>query len=104
CAGSTCSGLRSGSRRLLGSRGGGRCGGLSRSRGLGALAPRPAGARTTVTARAAARSARAGRGLLAGELLLGHVALVDPDLDADLAEGRLGLVQTEVDVRAERVQ
>src|SRR3954452_21198682 len=33
-----------------------------------------------------------------------HVALVDPHLDADAAEGGPGLVQAVVDVRAERVQ
>src|SRR5207302_5403885 len=36
---------------------------------------------------------------------LGHdLALVDPDLDADAAEGRLRLGEAVVDVRADRVQ
>src|SRR6478735_9028785 len=43
-------------------------------------------------------------GLLAREVALGHVALVDPDLHADAAEGRAGLEEAVVDVRAERVQ
>src|SRR6478735_4658464 len=43
-------------------------------------------------------------GLLACELLVGEIALVDPDLHTDAAEGRLGLVEAVVDVRAERVQ
>src|SRR6202012_917063 len=34
----------------------------------------------------------------------GRVALVDPDLDADPAEGRPRLVEAVVDVRAQRVQ
>src|SRR5919202_1362921 len=51
----------------------------------------------------AARRTRRGV-LLAGELALGDVALVDPHLDADAAERRAGLVQAVVDVRAQRVQ
>src|SRR5690606_27499171 len=42
--------------------------------------------------------------LLASEFLVGDVALVDPDLHADAAEGGPGLVEAVVDVRAERVQ
>src|SRR5580700_1984808 len=34
----------------------------------------------------------------------GRLALVDPDLHADPAEGRAGLVEAVVDVRAQRVQ
>src|SRR5690606_6149169 len=49
---------------------------------------------------------RAGRGggLLGSELTRGEVTLVDPDLDADPTEGRAGLVEAVVDVRAEGVQ
>lgn len=43
-------------------------------------------------------------GLLAGELLLRHVSLVDPHLDADPAERGAGLVEAVVDVRAQGVQ
>ena len=55
------------------------------------------------------RSLRSGRDdfgvrLLASEFLVRDVALVDPDLHADAAEGGLGLVEAVVDVRAERVQ
>src|SRR5690606_37287678 len=42
--------------------------------------------------------------LLARELLVGEVALVDPDLHSDAAEGGLGLIEAVVDVRAQRVQ
>src|SRR5690606_26447391 len=42
--------------------------------------------------------------LLASEFLVGDVALVDPDLHADAAEGGLGLVEAVVDVGAESVQ
>src|SRR5690606_7015256 len=64
-------------------------------------------ARATTTlgsATATTALARTGGGLLRGELLLGHVALVDPDLHADAAEGRAGLEEAVVDVRAEGVQ
>src|SRR5690606_6794994 len=95
------SGLRSGG--LGGSRRG------LRSGGRGGLRTR--GVRTAATASGtvapvatATGSARSGRGLLLRELLLRHVALVDPDLDADAAEGRAGLVEAVVDVRAQRVQ
>src|SRR5450756_1879264 len=50
------------------------------------------------------QAARAGGRLLASELLLGHVALVDPDLHTDPAEGGAGLEEAVVDVRAQRVQ
>src|SRR5690606_28262833 len=43
-------------------------------------------------------------GLLGGKLLIGHVALVDPHLDADASESGVGFVNAEVDVRAQRVQ
>src|SRR5919202_515599 len=43
-------------------------------------------------------------GLLAGQLALRDVALVDQDLHADPAEGRAGLVEPVVDVRPEGVQ
>src|SRR5690606_23211077 len=55
------------------------------------------------------RAASAGAGTLRGgllgrELLGGDVALVDPDLHADAAEGGAGLVEAVVDVRTEGVQ
>src|SRR5690606_5855910 len=103
------SGLRSGLRGLR-LRGGssllgrrrrlGRGGPLGRTLGTTATATVAA----TLTARAATALARSGRGLLRGELLLGDVALVDPHLHADAAEGRAGLEEAVVDVRAQRVQ
>src|SRR5579875_779180 len=57
----------------------------------------------TVVTTATCRAAR-GRSLLARQLLGGEVALVDPDLHADAAEGGAGLVEAVVDVRAQRVQ
>src|SRR5690606_22754394 len=93
------SGLRSGGLatrgRRLGRGGGGRCLG---TRGVAAAAT------TSRTVAPTTGAARRGGRLLQGELLLGHVALVDPDLDADAAEGRAGLVEPVVDVRAQRVQ
>src|SRR5205807_8621193 len=60
-----------------------------------------AGARRTLAARTiGTRRNRRGRFTLATD----DVALVNPDLDADPAEGRLGLVQAVVDVGAQRVQ
>src|SRR5699024_4489383 len=65
----------------------------------------PTGAGGTVVAVATrATTARSGGRLLGRELLLGRVALVDPDLDSDAAEGRAGLVEAVVDVRPEGVQ
>src|ERR687897_2228671 len=96
------SGLLSGARCGLG------------GRGLGGL-----GARSAVAARATARAVGAtgggtatatgstGAGGLLGLALgtgAGDLALVDPDLHADAAEGRLGLVEAVVDVGAEGVQ
>src|SRR5699024_11558514 len=43
-------------------------------------------------------------GLFASEFLLGHVALVDPHLHADAAEGGVGFEESVVDVRPEGVQ
>src|SRR5699024_9899399 len=43
-------------------------------------------------------------GLFASEFLLGHVALVDPHLHADAAEGGVGFEESLVDVRPEGVQ
>src|SRR6478672_2990625 len=95
------SGLLSGARSGLG-------------RSLGRL-----GARGAVAARATARAvgatgggtATATGGTGAGGLLglalgtgAGDLALVDPDLDADATEGRLGLVEAVVDVGTQRVQ
>src|SRR5699024_4112008 len=99
------SGLSLGLGRRLGG------GGLG-SRGLGllgrgrvAVATTAAGAGGTVVAVATrATTTRSGGRLLRRELLLGHVALVDPDLDADAPEGRAGLVEAVVDVRAKGVQ
>src|SRR6478735_1751442 len=100
------SGLLSGARCSLGSRG--------RSGLSGAL-----GARSAVAARATARTLAAtgvrttaaaggtGAGSLLGLALgtgAGDLALVDPDLHADAAEGRAGLVEAVVDVGAEGVQ
>src|SRR5262249_37179079 len=66
-------------------------------------------AAATATLRALAATAAAGGPLL--RLLClppraagGRLALVDPDLHADPAEGRTGLVEAVVDVGAERVQ
>src|SRR5690349_14666029 len=96
------SGLLSGARCSLG---GGGLGGL--------------GARSAVAARATARTVTAtgvgttaaaggtGAGGLLGLALgtgAGDLALVDPDLHADAAEGRAGLVEAVVDVGAEGVQ
>src|SRR5699024_10234740 len=56
---------------------------------------------------AGAASAGAGtlrRGLLGRELPGGHVALVDPHLHADAAEGGAGLVEAVIDVRPQSVQ
>src|SRR6478752_555516 len=100
------SGLLSGARCGLGSR-------SRRSLG-GAL-----GARSAVAARATARTLAAtgvgttaaaggtGAGSLLGLALgtgAGDLALVDPDLHADAAEGGLGLVEAVVDVRTQGVQ
>src|SRR5690242_6528662 len=108
------SALRSGGRRGLGRRGLGRGGGSALGRGAAPVsaggtgaAARALAATLTTTAGAAAAAGYAGtrRGL---RLTLGagarDLALVDPDLDADAAEGRLGLVEAVVDVGAERVQ
>src|SRR4051812_24659546 len=93
-------GLRLDRRSGLGSR----CGIGRRSvTGRTAAAGRALGPVTAVGAGAAARRAR-GRGLLASELLGRDVTLVDPDLDADPAERRTGLVEAVVDVGPQRVQ
>src|SRR6185312_10070267 len=56
-------------------------------------------------ARTVAAAARGRSGsLLGSQFLRGHVALVDPDLDADAAERGLGLEEAVVDVRAQGVQ
>src|SRR5690606_37920488 len=68
----------------------------------------PVATRATVaavtTTMVATRATVAGGGLLAGQLLGGQVALVDPDRHADAAEGGAGLVEAVVDVRPEGVQ
>src|SRR5512144_2110746 len=68
----------------------------------------PAATARALTAAAAATttgSGGAGSGLrLPLGTGAGHLALVDPDLHADAAEGRAGLVEAVVDVRTERVQ
>ena len=72
-------------------------------------AGRLAGGRHDLAGRAAARLADGHRGL-AGDLVLGRllvredVALVDPDLHADAAVGRLRLAEAVVDVGPQRVQ
>src|SRR5699024_4091517 len=80
---------------------------------LGRLrSPAPAGGVTLVATTAGAlgtRAASAGAlplrgGLLGRELLGGDVALVDPHLHADAAEGGAGLVEAVVDVRPQGVQ
>src|SRR5699024_2030313 len=58
---------------------------------------------TTAPTATRATSSRSVR-LLGGKLLVGQVALVDPHLDADAAERGVGFVDTEIDVRAQRVQ
>ena len=59
-----------------------------------------AAARLVLLAEATGRA-----GVAAGVEALGHdLALVDPDLDADAAEGRLRLGEAVVDVRTQRVQ
>src|SRR5699024_7798276 len=91
--------------------------GLGRGSGLGSVVSLPLGVGTaTATASAALASActagsrtagattRRLRGLLRRELLVGEVALVDPHLHADPAEGGVRLEEAVVDVRAERVQ
>src|SRR5690606_39264143 len=92
-------------------RSGGLGGSCRRCRGLGRRSGRSLGAaRSTTTNGAVApvatttRGARRGSCLLHRELLLGHVALVDPDLHADATEGGARLVQAVVDVGAQRVQ
>src|SRR3954471_327524 len=105
------SALRSGS---LGGRSNGSLGGRSRGSGLGgtAVAVRTGRARATAGPLAAPSrtatatgNAGAGRGLcLALGAGAGDLALVDPDLHADPAEGRAGLVEAVVDVGAQRVQ
>src|SRR5699024_2051166 len=60
-------------------------------------------ATTTAPTATRATSSRSLR-LLGGKLLVGQVALVDPHLDADAAERGVGFVDTEIDVRAQRVQ
>src|SRR5699024_5386249 len=74
---------------------------------------RPAGGSVALVATAAgtlgagAASAGAGtlrRGLLGRELPGGHVALVDPHLHADAAEGGAGLVEAVIDDRPQGVQ
>src|SRR5215475_9642213 len=78
-----------------------------------ARASRPVAALTALTAVAALTTVAALPALLLaqrgfGDLPLAwpaqHVALVDPDLDADPAERRAGLVHPVVDVRPQRVQ
>src|SRR3954452_20468864 len=105
------SALRSGS---LGGRSNRSLGGRSRGSGLGgtAVAVRTGRARATAGPLAAPSrtatatgNAGAGRGLcLALGAGAGDLALVDPDLHADPAEGRAGLVEAVVDVSAQRVQ
>ena len=68
------------------------------SHGVGRSPPR---ARTAAAAGAPARAAAWRLALGAGA---GDLALVDPDLHADAAEGRPGLVEAVVDVGAQRVQ
>src|SRR6187401_1707239 len=89
---------------LLGAHGGrGLLGGSGLGHGGGSVGAAGAG-RTVgaVTARSTTLARRGG--LLGRELARGHVALVDPHLDADAAEGRLGLVEAVVDLRTEGVQ
>src|SRR6476660_9678744 len=82
--------------------GGGCCGsGL----GGGALRTLATSAGRTVGAVATRATARARRSsLLLGQLTSGDVALVDPHLDADAAEGGAGLVEAVVDLRTQGVQ
>src|SRR5207245_2907316 len=94
---------RSGS---LGGRGFGclRSGSLSRAvarRTTAALATGAAGTLATLAAIATRAAGRRRSGSLGGQLLGRHVALVDPDLHADAAEGGLGLVEAVVDVGAQ---
>src|SRR5699024_917678 len=100
---------RAGARRA--GRGGLLGGSRGRSRGLLGVGAATGGvALVATTARAlGTRAAAAGAGTLRGgllgrELLGGDVALVDPHLHADAAEGGAGLVEAVVDVRAEGVQ
>ena len=72
----------------------GRCRGEPGAGADAALRPALTALAHAGAASAASRSARG----------LHDVALVDPDLDADAAEGGLGLVDAVVDVRAQRVQ
>src|SRR5699024_7338973 len=72
------------------------CGAPALARGGG-----PARACRTLTARAVTLRCRVRRDLPAAA---DDVALVDPHLHADAAEGRLGLEEAVVDVRAQRVQ
>src|SRR3954469_4019362 len=109
--------------RDVAGRGGDRARGVDvgHDRGLGSLDRGRLGCRTTGLCPAGRCTGGAGatRTLLALATLLArgkgleglalgtraaHVALVDPHLDADAAEGGPGLVQAVVDVRAKRVQ
>ena len=101
---------RCGGRRCLGSRG--RSSGVLGGRGVGAVRTRrtlapPRRPRVGRSARTTATAGRTGTGSGLG-LTLGagarDLALVDPDLHADAAEGGLGLVEAVVDVGAQRVQ
>ena len=81
---------------------------MRRRAGLGA---RRGGPRRATATRTGARRTLAARTIGAGRngggqltLATDDVALVDPHLHADAAEGRLGLVQAVVDVGAQRVQ
>src|SRR5215207_7341639 len=87
-------------RCLLGARSGAAGGGARRG-----------GTRCATTARTGARRTLAARTIRAGRhrrgrfaLATDDVALVNPHLHADAAEGRLGLVQPVIDVGAQRVQ
>src|SRR5699024_3602203 len=101
------SGLRLGTARGLG-RGGGGCGCVGRRCGgrcgSGLLAARLATAAGVAATATAAPGPGCGGGLLPGEVTPGLVALVDPHLHADPAEGGTGLEEAVVDVGAQRVQ
>src|SRR6478736_6035067 len=100
------SGLLSGARCSLGGRG---RRGLSSALGAGSAVAARATARTLAATGVGTTTAAGGTG--AGGLLgltlgtgAGDLALVDPDLHADAAEGGLGLVEAVVDVGTQRVQ
>src|SRR5690606_7205225 len=93
----------------VGSLGGCRLGGLGRSRGTTTVTVAPCrpvatgGAVSTTASTAGGTGASGGLGLTLGAGPC-DLTLVDPDLHADTAEGRAGLVEPVVDVGTQRVQ